>query len=475
MRHTLSLLTLTLPLAARSSLEYLSVCKEIAGAVSEASDVFYPGSFTFAKDVHHWASSSSAWSACSVEPGTAADVGIILQIVGKNRAAFAVKGGGHASNPGFSSTSGVHIAMYRFDGVEYDAAAGTATIGAGLIWDDVYAALEPHGVNVVGGRVTGVGVAGFTLGGGYSWLSNQYGLTVDTVVAYELVTPDGTVRTVTADDDDLFWALKGGGNNFGIVTKFTLKTFPQGQVWGGLITYTADKLAAVQDAVVKFNAINDTKAAVISAFNFLIGAPGVSQLIFYDGPTPPPGTFDMFTDIPHFTKDISTRSFLSLVKSSPANATQGTRAIFNTVTVPDYTADLMSAIVNETVNWGRSLSWDSGLFISYDVEPFARGYLQRERTSDSAFPPDRSAGVPLNIYYAWAFSGADDIMQDAARSSAARLQALVGSKKLPRYPNYSIMGTPLADMYGPGVDRLRSIAQTIDPDGVMSLAGGFKF
>lgn len=116
--------------------------------------------------------------------------------------------------------------MARFDGVAYDAAAGTTTIGAGLIWDDVYAALEPYGVNVVGGRVTGVGVAGFTLGGGescsvfggwsdgfesgYSFLSNQYGLTIDTVRAFELVLPNGTVTNVTESDADLFWALKVG-------------------------------------------------------------------------------------------------------------------------------------------------------------------------------------------------------------------------------------------------------------------------
>lgn len=77
-----------------------------------------------------------------------------------------MKGGGHATNPGFSSTCGVQIAMLRFNEVTYDAAAQTVTVGAGLLWDDVYAALEPHGVNVVGGRVSGVGVAGFTLGGG---------------------------------------------------------------------------------------------------------------------------------------------------------------------------------------------------------------------------------------------------------------------------------------------------------------------
>lgn len=69
-------------------------------------------------------------------------------------------------NPGYSSTSGVQISMARFSEVVYHPNNNTADIGAGLIWDDVYAALEPYGVNVVGGRVTGVGVAGFTLGGG---------------------------------------------------------------------------------------------------------------------------------------------------------------------------------------------------------------------------------------------------------------------------------------------------------------------
>lgn len=83
-----------------------------------------------------------------------------------------VKGGGHASNADFSSTPGVQISMTRFNQVTYSASAGTVEIGTGLIWDDVYGALEQYNVNIVGGRVSGVGVAGFTLGGGKPIISS---------------------------------------------------------------------------------------------------------------------------------------------------------------------------------------------------------------------------------------------------------------------------------------------------------------
>jgi FAD/FMN-containing dehydrogenase len=114
--------------------------------------------------------------------------------------------------------------MSRFNEIKLGLTSGTVEVGAGLTWDQVYETLEPTGVNVVGGRVSGIGVAGFTLGGGeclpslessisfrflgYSYLSSQYGLTVDNVAGYELVLPNGTVTIVTSDDDDLWFGLR---------------------------------------------------------------------------------------------------------------------------------------------------------------------------------------------------------------------------------------------------------------------------
>lgn len=109
-----------------------------------------------------------------------------MQAINQIPVPFAIKGGGHSTNPGFSSTTGILIAMKRFQQVIYHANNQTVDIGAGLTWDDVYKVLDPLGVTAVGGRVSGVGVAGFILGGGYSWKSNQYGLSVDSMVEYEV-------------------------------------------------------------------------------------------------------------------------------------------------------------------------------------------------------------------------------------------------------------------------------------------------
>jgi FAD/FMN-containing dehydrogenase len=113
--------------------------------------------------------------------------------------------------------------MTRFNETKVDSTSGTVEVGAGLTWDQVYAVLEPTGVNVVGGRVPGIGVAGLTLGGGgclssseswlifflgYSYKTSQYGLAVDNVAGYELVLPNGTITNVTSNDDDLWFGLR---------------------------------------------------------------------------------------------------------------------------------------------------------------------------------------------------------------------------------------------------------------------------
>ncbi|KAK0229792.1 FAD dependent oxidoreductase [Armillaria nabsnona] len=410
-----------------------NACRRIANKVSSATDVYYPA------DNEHYATSSSQVSKCSVEPGSAEDVGIILAILGKTETPFGVKGGGHATNQGFSSTTGVQIAMTRFNEITYDSTTQTAVIGAGNIWDDVYEVLNAQGVNVLGGRVTGVGVAGFTLGGGYSYLSNQYGLALDNVVAYELVAPNATVVTVTKENDpDLFFSLKGGFNNYGIVTRFTLKAYPQGAVWGGVASYNASHMSVFNAAAVKFcSEVTDPKAAMVMTYAYASGQVSLATQMFYDGPTPPDGIFDDFLAIPALAQDFTTRSFFDLIGST---------------TFP------------------TGLRYATS--VTYAVEPFLPSLLTHAPAGSSAYPGSRDHAVfPSIVGLQWVSQSEDDVFLDAARQTVERL----GVEGESIYPNYAIYDAPVVDMYGEeGVKRMEATRERVDPYGVMLLTGGFK-
>ncbi|PFH46241.1 hypothetical protein AMATHDRAFT_77754 [Amanita thiersii Skay4041] len=434
------------------------------------------GTPSYTEDNEHWTTSSSQASACSVEPRTAQDVARIVKILGTTRTPFAVRSGGHATNPGFSSTPGVQIAMFRFNEVTYHPESQTAVIGSGLIFDDVYARLEPHNVSVLGGRVSEIGVGGFLLGGGYTWHTNQRGLAVDTILKYELVKPNGEVVTVTeASDAELFFGLKG------IITRFTMKAFPQGPVWGGVITYLLPQIPDVTTAFTKFiSTVTDPKAGLINAYNAFNGQPVVSLLLFYDGSSPPSGMFDDFLGITAVSQDISERSLVSLIQSSPSNQTAGSRGVFHTVPLVNFTPKILDTIFNESKVMGLNVVPDSGTLVSYAVEPFLPTILNHN-TSPTAYPPTRAqAFYPFNIFYSWTGEAFDNNLFDKIRASADRIRdvAVQDDPRVadaPLYPNYAIFDTPLQKVYGVNVDRLKALKARVDPDNVMGLAGGFKF
>ncbi|KAF9472666.1 FAD-binding domain-containing protein [Pholiota conissans] len=461
-----------------------AICVQIAHSISSASEVFYPGDPLYDKGIYHYSAWSSQKSKCVVEAGSPQDVGKILFILGRTKTPFAVKGGGHATNPGFSSSPGVLISMYRFSEITYHAASNTADIGVGLICDDVYATLDPLGVTVLGGRVTGLGIAGFTLGGGYSWKTNEYGLGVDNVVAFQLVQPNGRIVTVTkTSDPELFFGLTGGFNNFGVVTRLTLRTFPQGQVWGGSITLDGSTMPAVKAATTEFQASTDPKGGLIASYGYVTAAEQVvvSLLIFYDAPTPPPGLFDAFLAIPALQSDISTRSYLSLVQSQDVNSTSGLRIMFEAVPIISFTPELSDILLNETIFWGQKLASKSAVALGVSSEIFLPS-IYSHNAAKTAFPPVRNIPFqPFVLGYAWDSAEFDADFIRAIHESAAYIHKAAialgqtALRNAPVYPNYAAIGTPLKDMYGANLPALRALRRRVDPAGVMALTGGWKF
>ncbi|HEX5782387.1 MAG TPA: FAD-dependent oxidoreductase, partial [Solirubrobacteraceae bacterium] len=148
---------------------------------------------------------------------TPQDVAAALQLAQERELSVAVRGGGHSIAGWSVIDDGLVIDLSPMKAIELDIANRTARAGAGVLWGELDAATQAHGLATVGGIVTHTGIAGLTLGGGIGWLMRKHGATVDNLLAADVVTVDGDPLRA---DDELLWGLRGGGGNFGIVTSF---------------------------------------------------------------------------------------------------------------------------------------------------------------------------------------------------------------------------------------------------------------
>ena len=179
-------------------------------------------------------------------PADAGDVVAIVDFARTHGLKVAPQGTGHNATAIASLEDTVLVSTQRMRGVEIDAAARTARVQAGTLWLEVTEASSPHGLFPLSGSSPDVGVVGYTLGGGLSWLARKHGLAANHVTAIELVTPDGQLVRATAEDHaDLFWALRGGGGNFGIVTAMEFRLFGYGEVYAGMMLWPYERAGEV--------------------------------------------------------------------------------------------------------------------------------------------------------------------------------------------------------------------------------------
>jgi FAD/FMN-containing dehydrogenase len=177
-----------------------------------------------------------------VQPVNAGDVMTAVRFAADNALAVAVRGGGH-SVPGFGTCDdGVVIDLSAMRGVRVDPLTQTARVSGGATWGDLNAAAYPFGLATTGGIISTTGVGGLTLGGGIGYLARGLGLSLDNLLAADVVTGDGTFHVASEKDDaDLFWAIRGGGGNFGVVTSFEFRLSPVKDIYGGPMFFELDK------------------------------------------------------------------------------------------------------------------------------------------------------------------------------------------------------------------------------------------
>ncbi len=208
-------------------------------------DIIEPG------DAEYAAASGSILASGSpayvVRPGSVVDVQAAVRFAADTGLELSVRGGGHAFAGFGTNDDGVVIDLGRLATVEViDKDRHLARIGGGATWGQVTAALAPHSLAISSGDTRSVGVGGLTLSGGLGWKVRKYGLALDSVVAAEVVTADGdVVRTDAEENPELFWAIRGGGGNFGIVTAFEFAAHLTTDVFHGKIAFPAAEAADV--------------------------------------------------------------------------------------------------------------------------------------------------------------------------------------------------------------------------------------
>ncbi|KAH7156748.1 hypothetical protein EDB81DRAFT_757182 [Dactylonectria macrodidyma] len=446
-----------------------------------------------AEQAEYWSTACSALKpSCILYPSTSDEVAAILGILSANDERFAVKSGGHNPNDYFASVAGGPlISTARLDSVLLDPTSGRVRVGPGARWDAVATALDGSGWTVVGGRIGNVGVGGLLLGGGLSYLSQARGWAMSSILEMDVALANGTVVTACSRrHPDLFRALKGGGNSFGVVTSFLLQGYRQASlVYGGNLHFVrseetdAGLLAAVRDFT-EYNV--DGKAAIIvSAARAAAGAVDIWVIfIFYDGPEPPAGTFDDFTSLKPLANTLKQQSYAELLTNNNAFVQRGSVYTIGTETVPLPSGSAGLADIH--AHW-RNVSAPilglAGAAAMTAYQPFPRRMARaaRARGLDLVDMDDRVDRIIVEFNYSHLLQTdsprIDRAMKETIKGVRDRaLQWQDGDAFLPLFMNDGYYSQDYFGRLRPKLRRLaRRVAADVDPEGIFQhRTGGFK-
>jgi FAD/FMN-containing dehydrogenase len=380
---------------------------------------------------------------------------------------IAVRGGGHNVAGRASVDGGVVVDLSLMRNVLVDPASKRAWAGGGSTWRDFNRETQLYGLATTGGVVSSTGVAGLTLGGGFGWLMPKHGMALDNVLEVEAVLADGRiVRASAAENPDLFWAMRGGGGNFGVASSFLFRLHEVGPtVTGGLIAWTADRARDVlrhfRDLAAKAN--DDTM--LVGAL--LTGPDGTTKLAAMAA-----GCFGRAADA-----DALVASLRSL--GAPAMDALGP------IPYADLNAMLDASYPRGARNYWKSHFCDelSDAAIDAIVERFMRcpspmgqivienfhGAATRVAPTDTAYAL-RASGFNVLVLSQWMAAGDDAACTAWARETYAALQPFVSASRYLNYLDHDDAGeATLAAAYGSNVRRLQSIKAKYDPDNVFRL------
>ena len=447
---------------------------------------------------------------CFIQPESAEQVSKIVTILSESQCKFAVKGGGHGLFVGCNAIAGgVTIDLQSMQTTTLSDDNTTASVQPGAKWGDVYAALDPQGYAIPGGRASDVGVAGLTLGGGNSFYAARYGLVCDNVKNYEIVLGNGTLTNANAQQNaDLYKALKGGSGNLGLVTRFDYVAFKSGPLWGGFAFYNFTEMNKFYQPFVDFgnNIASDPYGSLIILWenNATAGTTLVGNIYDFTGDATNE-TYFAETDVPTASNPLPApfADFAFDKVGKPITNTFRVDSLYGFVAelnTPNNTRNIYSATIFKN---------DAKVLASVDsiIQDALRDYIEGKQKAPYVIAQAQYQPIPriitnhsiqrggnvlgldrvldnsilLNFLFIWDDPSKDQEIQELLSAILSKIatytKSVPGGFRDWQYLNYAYADQDPIGSYGEdNIEYLKSISEKYDPDQVFQklVPGGWK-
>jgi len=396
-----------------------------------------------------------------------ADIANAVQLAREHGLEIAVRGGGHNVSGRATVEGGLVIDLSPMRYVHVDPAARSALVAGGTLWGQVNRETQAHGLATTGGVVSTTGVAGLTLGGGIGWLMPKHGMALDNLLGVEMVLANGRIVRAAADENpDLFWAVRGGGGNFGVASSFEFRLHQVGPaVTGGLVAWPFDRARDVlrlyrelaekagDDMMLVAGLLTGpdrvTKlVAIVAAFagRDVDGEAAVKPIKAFGRPV-----MDAMGPIPYAQLNAM------LDESYP----RGARNYWKSRFCKELTDAAIETIIDRFAGCPSPMS-------QILIERF-HGAATRIAPTETAYAL-RAAGFNVLVVSQWAAPSADEAGTAWARGTYSALESFVAPGRYLNYFDQDDTGAPaLAAAYGPNLRRLQAIKAGYDPQNVFHL------
>jgi FAD/FMN-containing dehydrogenase len=395
-----------------------------------------------------------------------ADIAEAIKFARKYALEVAVRGGGHNIGGRGTVDAGIVIDLSPMKGIYIDPHARRARVQGGVLWREFNREAQVHGLATTGGVIGSTGIAGLTLGGGLGWLMSKYGMALDNLLSVELVTADGKVLRAAADENpDLFWAVRGGGGNFGVAASFEFQLHPVGPiVTGGLIAHPLDR---GRDVLRFFRELTERPSDDLMLVAGLITAPdGAKMAAIVAGHF---GTLEegaaAMQPIKQFGQPVMDAlgplPYTTLNSLLDDAFPRGARSYWKSHFMDKLSDSAVDALVSTAERFPSPLS-------SIVVEQFA-GAATRVPPTATAYAL-RSTGYNLLLNGQWLDAADDAVGRKWCGDAYRGLEREFGRQRYMNYMNDDDTGDAmLSAVYGPNLARLREIKAKYDPENVFHI------